>query len=65
MNFISGLKTKEQLENNFNSIKKECESVYKKFETRKETAIYFQTQKYPAVLFLMLDKKVPIKQYGN
>jgi len=50
-------KTKEQLENNFNSIKKECESVYKKFETRKETAIYFQTQKYPAVLFLMLDKK--------
>jgi len=49
--------TKEQLENNFNSIKKECESVYKEFETRKETAIYFQTQKYPAVLFLMLDKK--------
>lgn len=45
----------------FNNIIAECKAVFKEFETRKETALYFQKQKYPSVLFSMLDGKTPDK----
>lgn len=41
----------------FNEILLECKSVFKVLDTRKETAIYFKTQKYPSILFMMLDNK--------
>ena len=47
--------------NEFDKILTESNSVFKEFETRKETALYFQTQKYPSVLFSMLDGKSPDK----
>lgn len=50
-------KTQNDLLNQYNEIYKQCESVFKELGTRKETALYFQTQKYPSVLFSMLDKK--------
>ena len=50
-------KTQNDLNKQFNEILCECKNVYKEYETRKETALYFQTQKYPSVLFLMLDNK--------
>lgn len=49
--------TKSELESKYFEIENECKGVFKIFETRKDTALYFQTQKYPSVLFLMLDKK--------
>lgn len=51
-------KTQLDLINEFNCILTECKSVFKKFESRKETAMYFQTQKYPSILFSMLDNRV-------
>ncbi len=41
----------------YEKIENECNRVFKEFETRKETAIYFNKQKYPSVLYAMLDKK--------
>lgn len=49
--------TQNSLEIHYNEILNECKTVFKQFTTRKETALYFQTQKYPAVLFSMLDDK--------
>lgn len=49
--------TSNALKSKFNQILSECESVYKEMDSRKETALYFQTQKYPSVLFAMYDKK--------
>lgn len=49
------------LTNKFELILIENESVFKELETRKETALYFQTQKHPSVLFSMLDGKTPDK----
>lgn len=54
-------KTQEEIINEFDKIFTECKLVFKEFETRKETALYFQTQKYPSVLFSMLDGKTPDK----
>ena len=51
--------TQNELTGKFDEILSECKSVFKEFETRKETALYFQTQKYPSVLFAMLDGKTP------
>lgn len=56
--FYSWVKqTQEILVEEFDNILLECKSVFKEFETRKETALYFQTQKFPSVLFGMLDGK--------
>lgn len=50
-------RTKNDLEHNFQYIEYECVCDYKEFNTRKETALYFQTKKYPSILFAMLDKR--------
>lgn len=54
-------KIQSELVNEFDKILTESKSVFKELETRKETALYFQTQKYPSVLFNMLDGKTPDK----
>lgn len=51
--------TKDELIKEFNIILEESRKTFKEFGTRKETALYFKTQKYSAVLFSMLDKKTP------
>ena len=48
-----------ELKQKFNEILNESQLVFKEMETRKETALYFKTQKYPSVLFDMLDGKKP------
>jgi T4 RnlA family RNA ligase len=49
--------TKLELEIKYQEIETECKSAFKDLENRKESAMYFQTQKYPGVLFLMLDNR--------
>jgi T4 RnlA family RNA ligase len=49
--------TKLELETKYRSIETECLNAFKVLGDRKETALYFQTQAYPGVLFLMLDKR--------
>jgi T4 RnlA family RNA ligase len=57
--------TKLELETKYQEIETECQRVFKdlgvgvasQHENRKQSAMYFQTQKYPGVLFLMLDKR--------
>jgi T4 RnlA family RNA ligase len=49
--------TKLELETKYRSIETECSNAFKVLGDRKETALYFQTQTYPGVLFLMLDKR--------
>ena len=49
--------TKLELETKYQAIESECLQAFKDLGDRKETALYFQTQKYPGVLFLMLDKR--------
>ena len=39
----------------YEAIEAECRAAFQVRDSRKETALYFQTQRYPAVLFLMLD----------
>jgi len=41
------------------SIMEEAQSAFKILDTRKETALYFQTQKYPHILYRMLDNRSP------
>jgi RNA ligase len=43
--------------NKYNEILEDCLFCYREMPTRKETAGYFLKQKYPEVLFKMLDKK--------
>lgn len=50
-------KTQSEILNHYQEIETESKRVFKTFETRKEAALYFQTQKYPSVLFQMLDGK--------
>lgn len=50
-------KVENKFKNKFNEILIECKNNYKELSNRKETANYFLTQKYPSVLFAMLDKK--------
>lgn len=50
-------KVQYELRGAYVDIEEECLGAYKEFGTRKESAIYFQTQKYPAILFNMLDGK--------
>lgn len=49
--------TEQELRKAFHAIEDECKQTYKELSTRKETAAYFLTCKYPRVLFAMLDKK--------
>jgi RNA ligase len=49
--------TKENLERQYAEIESECKSVFRTFDSRKETAQYFLTQKHPSILFAMLDGK--------
>ncbi|MEZ0539501.1 T4 RnlA family RNA ligase [Fibrella arboris] len=39
----------------YEAIEAACKAVFQVRSSRKETALYFQTQRYPAVLFSMLD----------
>lgn len=50
-------KVESELKDKFLAIEKVCSSNYKTLTTRKETAIYFQTQPHPDILFKMLDGK--------
>jgi len=50
-------KTIDELKGQYDAILIDSQKAFKQFETRKDTALYFQTQKYPAVLFAMLDGK--------
>jgi T4 RnlA family RNA ligase len=47
--------TKLELETKYREIETECQQAFKDLGDRRQTALYFQTQKYPGVLFLMLD----------
>ena len=47
--------TKLELETKYREIETECQQQFKDLGDRRQTALYFQTQKYPGVLFLMLD----------
>ena len=49
--------TKNDLENQYTAIENQCKEDFKLLESRKETALYFLTCKYSAVLFAMLDNK--------
>lgn len=53
--------TKQKLETEFAKIETQAKSDFKILDTRKETAAYFKTCKYPKVLFRMLDKR----EYGE
>jgi RNA ligase len=50
-------KTIGELTAQYNAILADSQQSFKQFDTRKETALYFQTQKYPSILFAMLDNK--------
>ena len=54
-NWVKDIKL--ELETKYAEIEADCLSVFKDLGSRKESAIYFQQQKYPGVLFLMLDKR--------
>ncbi|MBO0951695.1 T4 RnlA family RNA ligase [Fibrella forsythiae] len=41
----------------YEAIEAECKAVFQVRSSRKETALYFQMQRYPSVLFLMLDNR--------
>lgn len=47
--------THGQLVASFDAIESACKASFKVLPTRKESALYFQTQSHPAVLFKMLD----------
>lgn len=49
--------TKLELENKYSIIENQCKSDFKVLESRKETALYFLTCRYPSVLFGMFDNK--------
>lgn len=44
------------LQGKYREIEQQCLSAYQEHPTRKESALYFQSQPYPSVLFKMLDK---------
>ncbi|CAI2769090.1 T4 RnlA family RNA ligase [Flavobacterium collinsii] len=49
--------TKSDLENQYQIIENQCKADFKVLESRKETALYFQTCQYQGVLFAMLNNK--------
>lgn len=50
-------KTKEDLLQQFKDIEFTAKNQYRDFPTRKESAFYFKSCSYPAIMFKMLDKK--------
>ncbi len=50
-------KTVAALNAQYQSIETYCQQNFKELNTRKDTALYFQTLKHPGVLFAMLDKR--------
>ena len=50
-------KIRDELTAQYDAIQIDSQNSFKQLGTRKETALYFQTQKYPAVLFALLDGK--------
>jgi RNA ligase len=56
--FYSWIKSvEEKFTNQYDQILEECKTNYNVMPTRKETAEYFLKQKYPDILFRMLDGK--------
>jgi len=49
--------TIKKFENQYKEIEEYCKENFKILETRKECALYYQTKKYPAVLFKMMEDK--------
>lgn len=49
--------TKSDLEKQYLTIENQCKADFKVLESRKETALYFQTCQYQSVLFAMLNHK--------
>lgn len=49
--------TKEQLTERYAQIETECRTNFKDLGDRKTNALYYQTQRYPNVLFNMLDNR--------
>lgn len=50
-------KTEAGLRDQYDAIENQCRADFKVLESRKDTALYFQTKEYPSVLFSMLDGK--------
>ncbi len=50
-------KVDRNFQEQYSAIEAECQRVFKVFPLRKEAAEYYQKQKYPGILFAMLDKK--------
>jgi RNA ligase len=50
-------KVDREFKEQYRSIEEECQQVFKVFPLRKDAATYYQRQKYPGILFAMLDKK--------
>lgn len=46
-----------ELQDKYKSVLTQCLEDFTPFETRKESALYFQTKDYPSVLFNLLDEK--------
>ena len=49
--------TIKNFENQYKEIEDYCKQNFKFFDTRKECALYYQTKKYPSVLFKMMEDK--------
>jgi T4 RnlA family RNA ligase len=50
-------KVDREFKGQYRSIEEECQQVFKVFPLRKDAAAYYLQQKYPGILFAMLDKK--------
>jgi RNA ligase len=48
---------KADLEASFNAIEAECKAVFREFDDRKTAAEYYLQQKYPMILFKMMDNR--------
>jgi RNA ligase len=49
--------TEQGLFNNFKAIEAKAKTEFKVLATRKDTALYYQTCSYPAILFKMMEDK--------
>ncbi|RYZ20784.1 MAG: 2'-5' RNA ligase, partial [Sphingobacteriales bacterium] len=50
-------RTRARLQEQYDAIESRCRADFKEVDSRKETAMYFMTCPYPAVLFAMLNRK--------
>lgn len=53
--WVKGVKA--DLEANFQVIEEECKAVFREFDDRKSAAEYYLQQKYPMILFKMMDNR--------